>query len=385
MDMMSLQDVEMLSRIHEAPSISLYLPTFRQGQEVQQNAIRFKNVLAKAADALRTAGLKERQVIKLLAPASRLQTDKYFWEHQMEGLAFFRTPRKAFTFCIPVVPEEQVVIGSRLHLKPLFSLFAGNGRFYALALGRSHARLYLGTRFSVLEQAVPRLPSDASAALRRRQARRQLQLHTTAGARPGGGTQPAVFHGQGNGKEREKEEILRFYRLLDREVSRVLRGERAPLVLVGLEYLCPIYRTTNSYAGLMEPWVDLNAENLTSQELHTAAWGVVEPYFKDLERRRTQAFQSLSQSGKASGDIREIVPAAVYKRVDTLFLPLGRSVHGRFDRSTGAVSLGESERNDEEDLLDLAAVQTLKSGGSVLTVRPEDVPGGSACAALFRY
>jgi hypothetical protein len=377
--MISLQDVEMLSRIQETPSISLYLPTFRQGQEVQQNAIRFKNVLAKAADSLKSGGLKERQVNRLLAPASRLLTDKYFWEHQMEGLAVFRTPRRAFSFCIPVIPEEQVFVGGRLHLKPLFSLFAGNGRFYALALGRSRVRLYLGTRFSVLEKDLPRLPSETGAALRRRQARRQLQLHTTAG------TQPGVFHGQGNGKEREKEDILRFYRLVDKEVNGVLRGERAPLVLLGLEYLCPIYRATNSYAGLMDPWIDLNAQNLTAPELHAAAWKVVEPHFKEVERQKAQAFQTLSQSGRASGDIAEIVPAAVYKRVDTLFLPLGRSLPGWFDRSTGRTSVGERDGAGEEDLMDLAAVQTLKNGGSVLTVRPEEVPGGSACAALFRY
>ncbi len=384
MEVISNRDVEALSRIQDTVCLSLYLPAFRSGPEVQQNSIRFKNMLARATELLHGRRFKDREVADLLSPLARLQTDKQFWEHQMGGLALFRTPRRYFSFCVPVTFEENVVLGRRLHLKPLFSLFSGNGRFYALALGSGSARLYLGTRYSVIE-ALPRLPAAADMAPGRGRTHGRLQLHTIAGTRPAGGPYPGVFHGQGEGKEREKEEIARYYRRVDRAVSRFLREERAPLVSIGLEYLCPIYRGVSSLSALMDKWVDANAEELSAQELHAAAWKVVEPSFKAIEAQKAESFRMLSATGKASPAIQEIVPAAVYKRVETLFLADGRSEWGRFDRSTGLVTLTGTNEEEGEDLLDLAAVHTLKNGGTVFVVSPGEVPGGSGCAALFRY
>jgi hypothetical protein len=38
-----------------------------------------------------------------------------------------------------------------------------------------------------------------------------------------------------------------------------------------------------------------------------------------------------------------------------------------------------------EDLLDASDVHTLLNGGTVYAVEPEQVPGGSLLAAIFRY
>ena len=47
--------------------------------------------------------------------------------------------------------------------------------------------------------------------------------------------------------------------------------------------------------------------------------------------------------------------------------------------------LDEEDAVFREDLLDLAAVQTLLHGGTIYAVEPEQVPGGGPLAALFRY
>ena len=39
----------------------------------------------------------------------------------------------------------------------------------------------------------------------------------------------------------------------------------------------------------------------------------------------------------------------------------------------------------DEDLLDLAAIQTILNGGTVYVVEPEQVPGQTLLAAVFRY
>jgi len=47
--------------------------------------------------------------------------------------------------------------------------------------------------------------------------------------------------------------------------------------------------------------------------------------------------------------------------------------------------LHEEAKPGDEDLLDLAAVQTLLNGGTVYAVELEKVPDGASLAAVFRY
>lgn len=39
----------------------------------------------------------------------------------------------------------------------------------------------------------------------------------------------------------------------------------------------------------------------------------------------------------------------------------------------------------DEELIDLAAVETFKNGGRVYAVNPDEVPGGGVLAAVLRY
>ena len=79
-------------------------------------------------------------------------------------------------------------------------------------------------------------------------------------------------------------------------------------------------------------------------------------------RRALEKFDKLIGTGHASADIREIVGAASTGRVEHLFLPENEAVPGAVDSGS--------------DLLDLAAVQTLRHGGDVQTYwRPTCPPG----------
>ena len=45
----------------------------------------------------------------------------------------------------------------------------------------------------------------------------------------------------------------------------------------------------------------------------------------------------------------------------------------------------QNQEPGDQDLYDLAAVQTLTMGGTVYVVEPEDIPGGGNLAAAVRY
>ena len=123
------------------------------------------------------------------------------------------------------------------------------------------------------------------------------------------------------------------------------------------------------------------------QDLHAQAWPIIEPYFYKSQQETLDVFHELfgGNSDKASNDIKEIVSAAYYQRIDKLLVAVGQQQWGLFDPTSETVYLHSDEETGDEDLLDFAAVHTLLNGGTVFAVDPETVPFSTPVAAIFRY
>jgi hypothetical protein len=93
----------------------------------------------------------------------------------------------------------------------------------------------------------------------------------------------------------------------------------------------------------------------------------------------------MASQGKSSNRLTEVLLAAVDGRIDTLFLTKGVRQWGTFDAEKRVIKLHGAAHPNNEDLLDLAAVQTYLNGGTVYVVEPAEVPGGDLSAAVFRY
>ena len=93
----------------------------------------------------------------------------------------------------------------------------------------------------------------------------------------------------------------------------------------------------------------------------------------------------MAGTGKASHDLREILPAAYNGRVELLFVAVGRQEWGVYDAQGDKLQRFPQARPGAEDLLDAASIQTLLKGGAVFSVEPEAVPDGPPLAAVFRY
>jgi hypothetical protein len=380
---LSTDDLKALLEVREGPAVSLYMPTHRAGPQTRQDPIRLKNLLRLAEARLAELGLRAREAARVLAPAAALLEDTIFWRHQQDGLALFVGGGLFRHFRVPFPFEELVVVTERFHLKPLLSLFTGDGRFYVLALSQNEVRLLRGTRHSVGQVELETVPPSLAEALKYDDFERQLQFHTRT---PGvGGPRAAIFHGHGAGVDDQKDNLLRFFQQIDRGLREILREERAPLVLAGVDYLLPIYREANGYPHLTAEGIPGNPEARTPEELHRAAWAIVAPHFRQAQEAAAARFRQLAGSGLASADLREVLPAAAHGRVETLFVAVGVQRWGRFDPARGAVELHAAAEAGDEDLLDLAAVRTLVSGGTVHAVPPEEVPSETAVAAVFRY
>lgn len=382
MDLLTKAQLERLAGSSPGPGVSVFMPTHRAGAETRQDPIRLRNLLSEAEENLKRGGMPPTEAREMVAPAHELLSDAVFWRHQADGLALFLSGQGLQRYRLPLRFEELAVVADRYHVKPLLPLLAGDGVFFVLALSQNEVRLVEATRHTAGEVDLPAdVPKSLAEALRYDDPEKELQFHTgTAG---GGGARPAVFHGH---EPDSGEGLLRFFRRVDLGVRGLLgaRGE-SPLVLAGVDYLLPVYREASDYPNVPEEGVTGNPEGLPPEELRDRAWPIVGPRF-DADREDAVARHArLAGTGQTSSDLREVVAAAYFGRVDVLFAARGRRRWGSFDAASGeAREHGEPERGDG-DLLDFAAVQTFLNGGTVYVVEPEKVPGGADASALMRY
>jgi Bacterial archaeo-eukaryotic release factor family 7 len=383
MNLFSIDELAILTAEGGTDCVSIYMPTYKMSAETLQNPIRFKNLMREAEEKLIANGLRPQDARDLLIPAQEL--DEYeFWQHQSDGLAIFISKNLFSYYTVPLDFQELVVVTDRFHLKPLMSLLTGDGQFYILALSQNLVRLFQGTRYSVREIELEDVPTSIAEALKYDDPEKNLQFHTGT-SQGGGGDRAAVFHGHGAGNDDNKDNILRYFRKVNEGLQELLKGQKAPLVLAGVDYLLPIYKQANSYPNLIEEGITGNPDQLKASELHAEAWQIIQPYFEAVQDEAVAYYQANLGTGKTANSIQEVVPAAYYQRIESLFVPVGDQKWGMFNPETSNLQMHPQPEPGDEDLMDLAAIHTILNGGTVYAVAPEQVPGDAQVAAVLRY
>lgn len=400
-------DVDRLLRECGTHCISLYMQTYRGARETNQNGIRFRNLIRRADDALEELGASADERRELLQPLHDLVDDHEFWQNQDCGLAVFRSRDVFNLYRTPTTFEELAVVEDRFHLKPLLGLFNANERFFVLELGINNAALYEADRFGMREMDLGDAPTRLEDAVGSELGEQSLQFHTNrasawkgkgggafrgvgpanrgvqagpAGAGPAG----PIYHGHGEGDDDRKGEIRQWFTILRDAIEDGVVDRQTPIVLAGVEYLFPFFRDVTNL-NVLPDGVHGNAEPLRPEELHRKAWPIVERYLTRELDGVAEELPSLESKGKGSSELEDVLVASLDGRVRTLFVSRDDHVWGRFDVARRAIRRYDEQRPGADDLLDLAAVNTLAKGGKVWVVDPDKLPTGRQLAAVYRY
>lgn len=383
MDILTQEGIRELISEKNENCISIYMPTHQAGKETEQDQIRLKNMLKKAGEDLAARGLRSPDIRDILKPAQQLLQEPFFWKHQSSGLALFFSSDLFKSYRLPLQFEEFVVISGSYHLKPLLPFFANDGHYYILALSQNQIRLLEGTRHTVDEIDLDSMPTSIAETFEFERFFKQVQFHTgTTSANTG--DRSGMFHGHDPSDE-EKNRILRWFHKIDDELPNVIMSRESPIVLAGVDYLFPLFKEASSYPHIVENGIPGSPEELKQEELHTQAWPLVQPFFKLAQEKATAKYQQLADSGQTTTEVQEAVSAAHHGKVEVLFVALGDQVWGNYDPNSNTVQVHDSKEPESEDLLDLAAIQTLLNGGMVYALDHNKIPGNSTIAAIFRY
>ena len=385
MDIFTNKDIEQLMKLQDGLCCSIYMPTHKSGSEVKQNTILYKNLLSEAEIKFAEAGVKKQVTEAILEPAKKLIDDNQFWQNQSNGLAVFISAKDFFYFRVPQSFKHLVVVTSRFHIKPMIPVLSNNQRFNVVGISQDKIRLFQCTMSSITEIILEGIPTNMKDALGYEDFERYLQFHTQTSS--SGGKRSAVFHGHGEDSREAKEDILRYFRIVDNGLMNYLDNDKSPIILAGVDYLIPIYRDASDRPNIMETAIRGNPDEAKPDDLHKNAVEIIKPIFKKKLDNEISRFLELigRKSSEASDELKKIIFSAVHGRVDTLFVPVGKQLWGIVDIENSKVHTHKKSNPGDHDLLDYAAGMTLLNGGSVYAIPPEIMPLKLSLAAIFRY
>lgn len=378
-------DLMKLSQYHNTSCISIYIPTHRAGVEALngQDSLLLKNQLKQIRNKLAEQGKSVREIEKIVDPVLSLVDDADFWRHQSDGLAIFVAEDIFEKYTFPVSFEPFNYISSEFYLKPLFPLFNEYGPFYLLSLRKDEVKFYEGNKYGLTEIDVSDVvPSRLEDSVGYDYAPKQLQFRSQWG-----GNKPGSFHGHGDNNARDDNELLVFFRDIDKGIMSKLRDhQEPPLVLCCLEHYYPVYVQAATHRNIFPQHIQYNPAGLDKRSLHQKAWELLESYFEQGLLSRKERFLIGIDKGKASSNIREIIPAAIAGRIDTLFIEKNTDVFGVYDLTTGGISIQEHQNMANVSLTNLAAKKVFEQGGFIYLPENHEMPDGSTgINALFRY
>lgn len=377
--MITRDDILNLAKQQNDVSISIYLPTHRKGEEVQQDPIRLKNLLAEAQEQLKDKNVAGKRIEKLLEEPRKLLDQPSFWRHNDKGLALFISEEDFEYYRIPHSFGERVMISDHFLITPLIPMISLEGSFCVLALSQKNIRLLKARRDSVEEIELQDAPENLEEFLQYDVNEAHLQHHS------GQGDGLAIFHGQGGSKDTNTEEIISYLKAVENEVTSVMRKRNDPLILAGVNEAVAEYRKVNHYSRLIEQAISENPDPKSDDEIRDEGWKIIQSYFLQDMYNDIKRFGDLSGSDKQSDNLSNIVEAAYYGKVESLFVPVGEHSWGWFDEERDVVHHSTTPKDGEHDLINMAAIKTLTQSGNVYALNRDEMPNEAPIAAIFRY
>ena len=385
MPILNKEQFESLANFDNKPCISIFIPTDRAGKEVleEEAKLRLKSEWKKVYERLKAMNLSQEKIDKLGKPVEDLIADRDFWRHQSDGLAIFLADGFFEKHTLPVNFETFSYVADHFYLKPLVPMLNRDSRFYLLALQLDKVKLYEATQYSIgevkVDDLVPSQLEDRVGYDYEDKDRKHKTQNNLAGS--------STVHGYSPATRDRKNEILRFFRAVDKGIYQILNDEKVPLVVACQDSYFPIYKEASRYKHLYQQVVPGNPEADYDNmfELHAGALEVLEPHFRKQMDEKIEQFNELNPE-RTSSSPSDILPAIYEGKVDTLFLQNREDLWGNYNENMSSVQIDEESTTANLSLMNLAAMKVVEQGGKVYLMEREFMPSKeSKMNAVYRY
>ena len=361
-----------------APCITVLLPPYRPGDQIGSIPGLLKTYCQEIARQLALRHIPETEAEDLIEPLLRLTSESVTGWHS--GRAIFRSP-EIFTMLDGLeAVKPAFTVGRCFQIRPVLAALNLPREVYLLKLSQKQVELlkFAGGRAESvpLPKAVPRTLDEA---LEFKPPDHDLENRSTAGASVG--SMRGVRFGTGTGREVAQTYLSDFYKVVDRGVWEVVRRD-APLVLAGVDQDTALYRSVSDYPNLLNETIHGGVNSpISGDELLRRVEAIVRRAAVDRNAAKLAEVRERMAPARFAADLDTILRAAADKRVDSLYLNQDAQAVGVF----GGDRLGGRANWGEEDLLNVAAIETFLHGGDVFALPAAKMPQGLEAAAVLRY
>jgi len=369
--------------------ITAYMPTHRAGVEVneQQDRIAFKKMLQNVKQLMQDKGLQQTRIEAMLKPGfDMLRENDQLWYNMTEGMAVFIADDYFKFVRMPYAPQEEILMNNSFYVSPLIQAMAGNEHFYVLLISKKQSKIFRADAFYMEDLHIEELPQGVEDVVHNEEKESDNDLFRGGSTRAGGGVPAANYHGIGGGRPDPKDLLAVYMQEVDRTLwTKVLSRENAPLLLAGVEYLLPIYRSVSTYQNIWEEQLTGSYEHELPEVIYEKARAIMQPYFDKQHKDAFENYMNKLATPLTTSMPDAVIRASYYGQVSDLFVEKGAHIWGHFDADANQLEMHNSHEMNDDCLVDKAAMQTILHGGRVHIMEKEEMPNGSTIAALLRY
>lgn len=370
----------------------MVIPTHQRGPEARQNPIRFKNALTDAEQRLQEVGFRQPEIETYLGPLRELIDNESFWNHQYQALAIFvdQESDDGWLVRLPFHTQQATLVSQHWYLRPLFPLMQQHDAAWLLALSRGQVRLWFATPHYMIEHT---LPADTPTSLQdldiEMREHKSLQFHTKTSQQRG--KRGAIHHG-GLDDNTDDAHITLFCRRVSEALQPIWAGSEHPLLVVAEEGLAPIYTKHETYRHLHPEPNLLHPDGVNESRLLQE----VESFLNDRRHQRLQQLQETlslaQQNSRVAFQLPSILLKSFHGKTDVLWLSQDQQRWGDFQPDERTTVIRTHPEANDDELLNLAGIYTLRNSGTVQSVAADTMPdvenshqSSPPAVALLRY
>lgn len=278
------------------------------------------------------------------------------------GLAVFVSADDSLIVHLPIAVGPAVEVGHKPDLLRLLPAFVGDVDYFALTIDKKGAQLYRGGEFEFETVPVADMPGSIEDAL---WYIKREPVRTRVGS--------GMMHGSGGDEDLRKDDLRQYLHLVDKAITPVLNGTRAPLVVIGVEYEAAMFINHTHYRHTIDIPVAGSPEAMSLDELHRRSWDFVRSR-SSVTDDAVARFRQLAGTGRTVTDLDQLVSASRDGQVDELLVARSAT-----DEAASPVPAAQRPAAVK------AVNESIRHRSRIHIVDDESLPGDARVAAILRY
>jgi hypothetical protein len=355
------------------PCITIQVPDFHPGARDGARRTLLRDLVNSARAQIGAA--KVAGAAGLLDPLENIAHEE---ANEAGGPAFaiFRSPHFLARYAVPSGIAGQAAVASHFNVTPFLAAALAPQELFVLGLSRKRLRLFEYKHGECRELELPHgVPASLEDAGGFDQPDHDLENRSSAGTFTG--VMGAVRFGTLSDREAAPEYFHHYVRLIDEGLKPTLGAK--PVLLAGVREQTSAYRRFAQFSNFLDPEITGTVEFLTAAEIANQAATAAAAYHTRLGERVLAAYREMGDRRRTLGDVREVLRAAIQGRVHQLCVRAQTAFAGAMEPEVDSVHVAE------EDLINAAAVETLKAGGEVFVLPQQAMPAAAPLVAILRH